>query len=287
MKRFRLTLVLIITWFFLLYNVERLDGPSVNLASFVYGFAFVTAVAVIAVPALHEWPLPRVLLIILPLYFLLKVYLDYPIVGDGLMHLPITVTEIAALVVTLLLARDIMQRFTHLQKGLARVTLSHLDDASPFEDGQSLIYREIRRARRRQRPLALLALKPTASSVSYSMDRFLEEAQAEIIKHYIGANVANLLLTTLEDYDIVTRRNNHFIVVLPEADEDELQETIDRLQREARNRLGIEFSIGTARFPDDAVTFGQLLTDAERAMHRSSAGEPPAERETTVVESAA
>ena len=75
--------------------------------------------------------------------------------------------------------------------------------------------------------------------------------------------------------------------MLPEADEDELQETIDRLQREARNRLGIEFSIGTARFPDDAVTFGQLLTDAERAMHRSSASEPPAERETTAVESAA
>lgn len=287
MKRLRLTLVLIITWFFLLYNVERLDGPSVNLASFVYGFAFVTAVAVIAIPVLYEWPLPRVLLITLPLYFLLKVYLNYPIVGDGLAHLPITVTEIAALVFTLLLARDIMQRFTHLQQGLARVTLSHLDDASSFDDGQGLIYREIRRARRRQRPLALLALKPTAASVSYSLDRFLEEAQAEIIQHYIGASVANLLLTTLEDYDIVTRRNGHFIVVLPEADGDELEETIDRLQREARDRLGIEFNIGTARFPDDAVTFGQLLTDAERAMHRSPAGEPPTETETTAVESAA
>lgn len=287
MKRFRLTLVLIITWFFLLYNVERLDGPSINLASFVYGFAFLTAVAVIAIPILHEWPLPRVLLIILPLYFLLKVYLNYPIVGDGLTHLPVTVTEIVALVATLLLARDIMQRFTHLQQGLARVTLSHLDDASTFDDGQGLIYREIRRARRRQRPLALLALKPTAASVSYSLDRFLEEAQAEIIQHYIGASVANLLLTTLEDYDIVTRRNGHFIVVLPEADEDELEETIGRLQREARDRLGIEFNIGTARFPDDAVTFGQLLTDAERAMHRPPAGEPPTETETTAVESAA
>ncbi len=292
MKRLRLTLVLIITWLFLLYNVERLDGPAINLASFVYGFAFVTAIAVILVPALYEWPLPRVLLILLPLYFLLKLYFNYPIVGDGLAHLPITVTEMAALVATLLLARDIMQRFAHLQQGLARVTLSHLDTAAPFDDGQSLIYREIRRARRRQRPLALLALKPTATSVSYSMDRFLEEAQAEIIQHYIGASVANLLLTTLEDYDIVTRRNNHFIVVLPEAGEDELAETIDRLQREARDRLGIEFSIGRARFPDDAVTFGQLLTDAERAMHRSAADrspadDPPAETERSAVERAA
>ena len=133
MKRFRLTLVLIITWFFLLYNVERLDGPSVNLASFVYGFAFVTAVAVIAVPALHEWPLPRVLLIILPL----SPAEGLPRLSDcrGWPDAPADRGHRdCGSVVTLLLARDIMQRFTHLH---ARVTLSHLDDASPFEDGQS------------------------------------------------------------------------------------------------------------------------------------------------------
>jgi hypothetical protein len=253
----------------------------------VYGFAFVTAVAVIAVPVLHEWPLPQVLAILLPLYFLLKVLLAYPIAGDGLAHLPITVTEIAALVVTLLLARRIMERFTHLQQGLARVTMSHLDDASTFDDGQSLIYREIRRARRRQRPLALLALKPTAASVSYSLNRFLEEAQAEIIEHYIRASVANLLLTTLEDYDIVTRKNNHFVVVLPDAGRDELEETIDRLQREARNRLGIELNVGKARFPDDAVTFGQLLADAERSMNRLPAAGRSTENPAAAVESAA
>lgn len=274
-----------ITWFFLLYNVERPE--LINIASFVYGFAFVAAVAVIAVPALHEWPLPQVLLILLPVYFLLKLYLGYPIAGEGLRNLPITVTEIAALVITLLLARWIMERFTHLQQGVARVTMSHLNDASPFDDGQSLIYREIRRARRRQRPLALLALKPTAASVSYSLDRFLEEAQAEIIEHYIRASVADLLLTTLEDFDIVTRRNDHFIVVLPEAGADELEETIGRLQREARSRLGIELSIGRARFPDDAVTFGQLLADAERAMNQGPIVRPSAGKETAAVESAA
>jgi hypothetical protein len=259
---------LIITWFFLLYNVER-PVDMINIASFVYGFAFIIAVAVIAIPALHEWPFSQVVILLLPPYFLLKIYFGYPL---DWAHLPIVVTEIATLVLTLLLARQIMERFTHLQEGVARVTLSHLEETSSFDDGQSQIYREIRRARRRQRPLALLAIKPTAQSVSFSLDRFLEEAKAEIIHHYIHASVANLLLTALEDYDIVTRRNDHFIVVLPETEEDELAETIDRLQREARNRLGIEFNIGKARFPDDAVTFGQLLTDAERAMNHPSSG---------------
>lgn len=269
MNRLRILLALTITWFFLLYNIERLSDP-INIAGFVYGFTFLSALAVIAVPALHQQPLSLVLGLLLPVYFVAKWYLGYQIVGSGL---PLTVTEIAAIVVTLMLARQIMERFVHLQQAVARVTLAHLKEAASFDDGQGLIYREIRRARRRQRSLALLAIKPTVESASYSLDRFFEEAQGEIIKQYVNAKVANLLLSELEDYDIVTRRNNHFIVVLSEADPDELAETVQRLQNEARRRLGIEFNVGQARFPEDAVTFSQLLNDAERGM-RQLAEEP-------------
>lgn len=272
MNRLRILLGLTIAWFFLLYNIERLSSP-INIASFVYGFTFLTAIAVIAVPALHQQPLFLVLALLLPIYFFLKWYLGYPIGGT---NLPLTVTEIVTIVVTLLLARQIMERFVHLQQAIARVTLSHLQAAATFDDGQGLIYREIRRARRRQRPLALLAIKPTTESASYSLDRFFEEAQGEIIKQYVNAKVADLLLSELDDYDIVTRRNEHFIVVLAETEPEEVEATIERLQNEARGKLGVEFRIGQARFPEDAVTFSQLLNDAERAMNQLAAQPPPA-----------
>lgn len=272
MNRLRILLGLTITWFFLLYNIERLSSP-INIASFVYGFTFLTAIAVIFVPALHQQPLSLVLALLLPIYFFAKWYLGYPIGGATL---PLTVTEIVTILVTLLLSRQFIERLAHLQQAIARVTLSHLQTAKTFDDGQGLIYREIRRARRRQRPLALLAIKPATEteSATYTLDRFFEEAQGEIINQYVNAKVADLLLSQLEDYDIVTRRNGHFIVVLPETNPDELAATLERLQREARCKLGVEFKIGHARFPDDAVTFSQLLNDAERAMN-GPAEQPP------------
>lgn len=266
MKHLRLQLFFLCAWFFAFYNIERLMAP-INLASFVYVFLFLAAGAVIMLPPLYEWPLYVPLLFLLPLYFILKYYLGYPIAGT---NLPITVTEIVAIVTTLVITRYIMQRLAGMHETVAQLTVHNLRQEIPFEAGQGLIYREIRRARYHERPLALLAISPAEESVHFELNRFFKEAQAAIVRRYIHTRVADLLLKELEDYNVITQYNGHFIALLTEAEQEDVQRTVQRLQQAASERLGLQFKIGHATFPEEAVTLEQLLMNAEERMAAAS-----------------
>jgi hypothetical protein len=265
MRQLRLQLFFLCAWFFLFYNIERLMAP-INLASFVYIFLFLAAGAVIMLPPLYKWSLSVPLLFMLPLYFILKYYLGYPIAGS---NLPITVTEIVAIVATLVITRLIMQRLEGIHETVAKLTMHNLRQEIPFEAGQGLIYREIRRARYHERPLALLSISPAEESVQFELNRFFKEAQAAIVRRYVNTRVADLLLKELEDYNIITQYNGHFIALLTEAEQEDVQRAIQRLQNAASDRLGLQFKIGHALFPEEAVTLEQLLTNAEQRMAKA------------------
>ncbi|MCA9947306.1 MAG: hypothetical protein KC449_27695, partial [Anaerolineales bacterium] len=260
-------LVLICLWFFFLYNIERLGEP-INIASFVYVYAIICAVTVILMRPLWRTPLYWSVTMAMPPFFILKILLNYEIGGS---NLPITVTEICAIGLSIILAGQMTRRLEELQDAVTSLTLGHLkQDTQPFEDGQGQIYREVRRARQYKRPVALLSVVPTEETKQMQLNRFIEEAQREILDAYVSARVASLLVEQLKDYDVITQRDRHFIVLLPETDREKVAEIVERLKRTAREQLGLEFKIGLSTFPDEAVTFERLLEQAEAKMDQTT-----------------
>lgn len=267
MKTLRYWLVLICLWLFFLYNIERLGEP-INIASFVYVYAIICSVIVILVRPLWRTPLYWSVIMAMPPFFILKILLNYEIGGS---NLPITITEICAIGLSIILAGHMTRRLEELQDAVTSLTLGHLkQDTQPFEGGQGQIYREVRRARQYKRPVALLSIVPTEETKQMQLNRFVEEAQREILNAYVSARVANLLVEQLKDYDVITQRDRHFIVLLPETDREKVSEIIERLKRTAREQLGLDFKIGLSTFPDEAVTFERLLEQAEARMEQST-----------------
>lgn len=266
MKKLRYWLILICIWFFFLYNIERLGEP-INIASFVYVYTLLCAVVVISVRPLWGTPLYWSFTMALPPFFILKLLLNYPIGGS---NLPITITEICAIGISIVLTGQMTRRLEELQQAVTSLTLGHLkQDTQPFEDGQGQIYREVRRARQYKRPVALLSVAATDESKHMQLNRFIEEAQREILDEYISARVANLLVEELKDYDVITQRDRHFIVLLPETDRDKVAAIVDRLKQAGRDYLNLDFQIGLSTFPDEAVTFERLLEQAEARMNQT------------------
>lgn len=263
MRRLRFWFVGICTWFFLFYNVERLGDP-INLASFVYVYAFILAILVILTPALQRISFIWVLVGALIPYFLLKQELGYSLTGADL---PIIVTEICALGITIFLAGQLGRHIEGVKEILASLTIGRLgEEAVPFSKGQERIYSEIRRARLYERPATLLAISATQQSIDLSIDSFIKEAQGEIIKQYIAARVSELLVKELNDCDIVARRNKHFIMLLPETTKESVADIIARIEEKASKELKLKLNVGWATFPDEAVTFESLLSIAEGQM---------------------
>lgn len=275
MNRLRYLMVALFTWFFFFYNIERISKP-INIATFVYLFVFVCGVLVVTLPVVQRMPLYWPFLIALPPYFFLKIYLGYEIGGT---KIPITVTEICAIWLTIVLSGQIGKGLQELWKAVSDLTIGQVGKRPVrFEAGQGQIYREIRRARRYQRPAVLMAISPVEASVEHSLDRFMQEAQHEIIHQYVSARIAKLLVEHLEDSDIIVQRDKHFVTLLPETNQKRVDALVKELEAAAEKQLGLQFKIGISTFPDEAVTFGKLLEHAEERMNSST----PTANESTV-----
>jgi GGDEF domain-containing protein len=268
LKKLRYNSGAIFIWFFFLYNLERFGEP-LNIATFVYIFAAFSAVFIILVPAFQRIPMYWAFLVALPPYFVLKFALGYQI---DVAHLAITVTEVAAIWLTIVLVRDLGKRLALIGETIADLTLGQLTDRTEsFEAGQGLIYREIRRARRYRRPATLLAISPEVASLDLTLNRFIQDLQREIIHQYVAVRVARMLMEELHDSDVITRRNSHFVALLPETSREDVDEIICQLEAAAEEKLGLKLKIGLATFPDEAVTFETLLENAEAKMQQAAA----------------
>lgn len=268
MERSQFWLLTLCSWLFFLYNIERLSEP-INLASFHYVFVIVCANLVILIPWLRRTPFYKSLLLALPPFFALKVYFGYEIAGT---NLPITVTEISAIGITIFLTRQVVSYLEQFHDIISRLTIGRLEMGThTFEEGQGHLYREIRRARVYKRPAALLAISIDEASADVSLSHFVRDAQEKIIRRYIAARTASLLVHDLQDCDVITKRNDHFIVLLPETDRQIAMKVAARLRKEFRQKLGLEPRFGLSTFPDEAVTFESLLSLAESAMNGSQA----------------
>lgn len=259
MKQLRFWFITMIAWFFLLYNVERFSEP-INLASFVYILVAVFAMLIVFFSWFQKISLVWLFLMSLPLVFALKFWLGYQIGGK---NLPITITEICALWLTIFLARNVGQGLEEFRKAATNAMISHLQNlAHPFEVGQGEMYREVRRARTHQQPLALLAISASDETLELSVDRFIKEVQREMIKKYIIARLANLLSKEMRDYDIITQRGDHFITLLPGMTRENAFEVIKELESAAKEELGLNLNFGLSTFPAE-VTFEKLVERAE------------------------
>ncbi len=258
-RRLQFWFAIAIVWLFLLYNVERLQEP-IHIASFVYPFSAAAALWVLVMP-LPRLPLFWWMVLPLPAFLALKAGLGHPLAGS---MLPLTVTEVCAIELTILIARGVAQALADLRETASRLLVGSLDEvAPPFDSGQIEIYRELRRARRFQRPLTLLSVAIGEGTPQAARDRLLEELQRENLARHAQAQLGRLLAEGTKDSDVIVRRDDHFVALLPETRREAAQEIARRLAAEAAAKLGLTLHVGLSSFPDEEVTFEKLLERAE------------------------
>ena len=264
MKRMRFLVAMLIIWLFLFYNIERLSEP-IDIAGVAYTFVPIVAALTISMPRLRRVPLWALLVMPVSVFLLLKVLTGYPLWGAAM---PLTVTEVCVIAVTIILSRWVSNGVSEFENAVARITIGQLDaQAGPFSTGQAEMYREIRRARHYQRPLALMAVGVEEKSIQVALDRMVQEVQQAMMKRYVLSDIAKTLCQKLEDYNVIAQTNHHFLILLPEVSSDQLAELASRLRQAVSEQVGATLQIGTASFPDDAVTFESLVDKAVGEMN--------------------
>lgn len=262
MKRLRFWTAILIIWLIFFFNIERIGSP-VNIRNYTYIFVAIVAAATLILPRIRQLPLVLLVFTPVPLFLVLKAFLEKGDWHANLLagySLPLTVTQASAIILTGLLARQITHALWEFEYTIAGITFSHLGKIpKPFSEGQGVMYREVKRARRYQRPLAVIALKVDDSTIKLMVPEIVQQVQHAMMREFVLANIARILDDNMFEFDTIALRGNSFVLVLPEVVNQEVPLIIQRLEKTVKEKLNVKLQVGAATLPDDAITFESLV----------------------------
>jgi GGDEF domain-containing protein len=257
MKKLRLWTTVLIIWLIFLFNIERINSP-INIRDYTYIFVAITAVVTVVLPRLRRLPYWALMLISIVAFLLFKAFWSGHLIWGK--ALPLTVTQISAVVLTGLISRQIHYGLREFEDVVNNITFGQVGSLpKPFSEMQGSIYREVRRARRYQRPLSVITLKIDEDSIQVALPKMIEAVQQAMMKQYVVAKVTRILDDDIDDFGTITLRDDCFILVLPEKTASEAHLIAQRLENTVQEKVSIEVQTGTASLPNEAVTFEALV----------------------------
>jgi hypothetical protein len=271
--------IILIAWLLFIVNVEQsseqfLDvgrSSETNILEW-YSYIFLAAVALgtLIFPTLRRPRLRVALPTIISLFLAAKLYFELGKIWETVDVLR-AATELSAIVLTLLLTRQLNRALSEFQEAVAAITIPRVGKlVDAFSASQGEMYQEVRRAREYNRPLALLALKIKEDSINVAVQTVMREAQQAMIDELVLAGVAGTLCDELQDYDIIGRQNSYILVLLPETKKEDVPDVTNRLCNAVFERAKVKLQVATVTFPNDALTFDGLVQQAIQQLETSA-----------------
>lgn len=260
MARFRLLLIGLTVWLVILFNLERPDITNLgnlDLDSIVYVIAAMAAVTILALPDLAKRS-EYVLLPTLVLYGIGKLTL-----GNPEKALPLIITEIVVLILTVSVSRVISLATANIEKAIENVLLSpEKSNILSDSDGEEKINNELFRARRFDRPVGFVVLRVewVKGMQGQFSDRF--DLEAAFQRRYLKVRIAQIAGSAIYRSDIIAWNGDNIVICLPETDRDQSTRLAKQIYDLMKLRLGLRMTIGVAAFPDDGLIYRDLLDTA-------------------------
>ncbi|HRV94002.1 MAG TPA: hypothetical protein P5526_17720 [Anaerolineae bacterium] len=260
MNKLRFWMIALILWLIFIFNIERINAPF-DIRSYTYVFVAFAAVIALTIPKTRRISYLALLLIPVPGFLL------YKALGGGQNlwgpALPLTVTQVSAIVLTGLISRQISYGLQDVEKLVTDITSGYIGKLpQPFSETQDTIYKELRRARHYHRPLSVVTLNLNDESVQVALPKIVMDVQKAMMKEYILAGVTRVLDENVSDFGTIALRNKQFVVVLPEIDYQEASKMAQDLQKLVHEKLKVRLNFGVASFPTEAITFEALVNIA-------------------------
>jgi hypothetical protein len=283
MHRFRLSVVAVIAALTFLFNVERLDiGNEVNavdISSFVYVLAFLIVsggLTLTVAPTSRGWS-AAIGGLWLAAYVVgkLSLFHDRPFWGG--IHTYLTLTELGLLTGVFLLTRRLADGLHEFEQAVATLTLTEVSrKVRSVEDSHDDIRDRMLLSRRHHHPMSVLVFGVGQDAFAGARHRIIAEVQRAMANRFVVARLANAIVRSIRRTDLPLEqgRDGRFVVLCPQTDAAGAEKAVRHVQKAVRADLGLDLNAGAATFPDDAVTFHELLRRAEAQVRAADPAAP-------------
>lgn len=296
MKQLRFWIIILGIWLTFFFNIERIALYELGanlIRSDTYIFVAGIGLAALILPRLSNLGFTALLAAATSLFLVLwytdqgwekDVSLSYSHLNSTIL---LTLIQINAIIITGLLARHITRSLSEVEETIANIIFNRIGRKAPaFVDEQQGMYQEIRRASRYHRPLVVMAMEIDPASLEQALPQVAKEVQQAMIEEFARARLAKILDDTMHDFDTIALRDNYFIAVLPETSTENAPFIAQRLGKVVKEKTGISLKIGTACFPDEALTFDGLVEQAIENAASRPATQPALQQQQPVAQEA-
>ncbi len=280
-KQLVIALILDLTLFF---NLERLSFGEeyyhfINIQGFVYAIGVLAVISLLLFPPLRKRSVAVSAVLWLGIYACGKLVLfkspTHPALGG--FNTFVTIAEVALIILTIWIAHALSRSLQDFEQAVENITVAGISHRlRRIEDAGEDIQTELIRSRRHKTPVSIVVIEPSKESIHAALNRAVEQVQTAMMARYVITSMAAVLSRILRRTDMVLEQGEkgRFIIFSPETTAEESQILVNHIRSTILGQLQVNVDCAVAEFPRDALTFEELVHEAERRLSHLNAGSP-------------
>jgi hypothetical protein len=241
--------------------LDSTDRAVINFASYFYIAALIGVAVMVFVPSLHKVPVVVPMIFWGAVYFALLSLIDRSLTASE--NIEVVLLEIVVLEAGVWLGYQLavaIDSSESLMDILAQGTFPHR--AVDMEKASELIKVEFSRSRRYHRPLALLVVHAVPADEE-AVREMIKNLQRDMLSRLSNSRIGQAVSSAIRQTDMLLRDNvGRYIILCPETNLESAGALGSRICHIVEERTGLQVHCGAASFPDEALTFEDLLSVA-------------------------
>ena len=263
MKRLPRAIISIVLYLTVLYNIERITINNVSvidIKGFVYALVIIFVLLILLFKFFRKQSIAMLMLFSLLTYVVGKfgVFRYWTDWSSNSAYL--VITEATLIWIGVLLAHRAGIYIEDFEEAVKNISFSGIERSKEIGKTTDDIRVEMYRSRRYNHPLTMVIIEPETVPLEMDLNIAIKEVQQSVIGRYYAVNMARAIDDDLRLVDTIIDINQgkRFAILYPETTRENALPLIERVHGIAKN-MGISIRSGIASFPEDAVTFDELM----------------------------
>src|SRR5262245_52938431 len=257
---------------FVLGQTDYSGRPIINFASYFYLSVMIAVPVTLFFPSISRVSTFVPLTVSAGVYLILLQMINRNLSANA-GEFPVIILEFVLLEAGVWFAHQLALQIGHAESIMDALALSAFPNrARDIEAESQRIKIELTRSRRYHRPLSLVVIESESEDQKTTRE-MLKSVQQDLLNRFTSARVGQIIDDRIRQTDLVLRdHRGRFVILCPETN---LENTIllaKRIAQAVRERTSHHVLWGVAAFPEEALTFDDLLLKAsERLIPTDSA----------------
>lgn len=253
---------------FILGLLDNVDRPIINFASYFYLTVLVAFPITLFFPSISNVSAYVPMLVWAGIYMVLLQVLDRS-ASTKAIEFGVVVLEFILLELCVWFAHRLATQIGQAESIMDTLALGAFPSrAHTIDQEHQQIKKEFARSRRYDRPLSLVVIEPEPED-AHAATELLRNLQDDLLHRFRSARVGQVIDEYTRQTDLILKdHRGRFVILCPETDHTIVALLAERLGKNVKERTGLNIRFGVASFPEDALSFDDLVEKAhDRLIH--------------------